>query len=77
MPEVGGKKLAGDLRVTLPDLRKLADELRLRGAAAATAFKTEANNVAKAIKSIEDEAADMAKVANEILGNNPPDGSAG
>ena len=73
MPDVGGKKLADDLRIKLPDLRKIADDLRLRGAAAASAFVAEARNVEKAIKSIEDEAAEMAKVANEILGNNPPE----
>ena len=73
MAEVGGRKLADDLRVALPDLRKIASDLRLRAGAAATAFAAEARNVEKAIKSIEDEAAEMAKVANEILGNNPPD----
>lgn len=72
MAEVGGKKLATDLRVALPDLRKMADELRIRAAAAATAFIAEAQNVQKAIKSLEDEADEMRKVANEMLGNNPP-----
>lgn len=76
MPEVGGKKLATDLRVQLPDLRKVADALRLRAAAAATAFMAEAKNVERAVKSIEDEAAEMAKVANDILGNAPPEGGA-
>ena len=73
MPEVGGKKLADDLRVKLPDMRKVADGLRLRAAAAATGFMTEARNVEKAIKGLEDETAEMAKVANEMLGNNPPE----
>jgi hypothetical protein len=72
MPDVGGKKLAEDLRIKLPDLRKIADGLRLRAAAAVTSFATEAKNVETAIRSIEDEAAEMAKVANEILGNVAP-----
>jgi predicted nucleic acid-binding Zn-ribbon protein len=70
--EVGGKRLAEDLKVRLPDLRKVADDLRLRAAAAVTQFTAEAKNVEAAIKSIEDEAAAMASVANEILGNVPP-----
>ena len=77
MPEVGGKKLADDLRIQLPDLRKMADALRLRAAAAATGFMAEAKNVEKGIRSIEDETAEMAKVANEMLGNNPPDSGQG
>jgi hypothetical protein len=72
MPEVGGKKLADDLKVKLPDLRKLAGDLRLRAAAAVTAFTVEAKNVEKAIGSIEAETSEMQKIANEILGNNPP-----
>jgi hypothetical protein len=73
MPEVGGKKLADDLKIKLPDLRKLAGDLRLRAAAAVTAFATEAKNVERAIGSIESETAEMQKIANEILGNNPPE----
>ena len=73
MPDIGGKKLAEDLRIRLPDLRKMADELRMCAAGAVTAFTTEANNVRRAITSIEDEAAEMAKVANEMLGNAPPE----
>jgi len=74
MPEAGGKKLAEDLRIRLPDLRKLADELlRMRAAGAVTAFTVEAGNVAKAIKSLEDEADAMRQVANDMLGNNPPE----
>ena len=70
---VGGRKLADDLRIALPDLRNAAQALRLRAAAATTAFVTESKNVEKAIRIIEDEAAEMAAVANELLGNNPPD----
>ena len=72
MAELGGKALAADLRTRLPDLRKKADELRLRAAAAVTGFTTEANNVEQAVKSIEDETAEMRKIANEILGNVEP-----
>ena len=72
MADIGGKKVADDLKVKLPDLRKLAGDLRLRAAAAVTGFTTEAKNVEKAIGAIESETAEMQKIANEILGNNPP-----
>ena len=72
MAELGGKTLAADLKTRLPDLRKKAEALRLRAAAAVTGFTTEANNVEQAVKSIEDETAEMAQIANEILGNVEP-----
>ncbi len=73
MPEVGGKQLATDLRMALPDLRKVAGALRERAKVAVTQFSEEARNVEHAIKSIEDETAEMRQIANEMLGNNPPE----
>ena len=75
MPEVGGKRLASDLKVGLPDLRKIASSLRDRSTTAVARFQQEAENVGKALKMIEDEADAMRDVANEILGNNPPEDS--
>lgn len=73
MPEAGGKGLAEDLRIKMPELRKMVDGLKLRAAMATTAFIEEGKNLDRAIKTIEDDAAEMAKVANEILGNVPPE----
>lgn len=74
MAEVGGKGLAANLRMKLPELRKRADEARLRVAGAVDGFLAEVDNVEKAAKSLEDEAADMRNATSEILGNNPPVG---
>lgn len=73
MSEVGGKGLATDLRMALPDLRKVASALRERAKTAVTEFTAEAHNIEQAIKSIEDETAEMRQIANEMLGNNPPE----
>lgn len=75
MPETGGKGLAEDLRIKMPELRKVVDGLKLRAATAVTAFIEEGKNLDRAIKTIEDDAAEMAKVSNEILGNVPPEGA--
>ena len=69
MPEIGGKGLAADIRAKVPAMRQRMEGLRTRAAAAVMTFHQEALNVERAVKQVEDEAAEMAQIANEILGN--------
>lgn len=73
MPEIGGKKLAGQFGDLLASLRKASEDAKTELAAAGAEFVTEVANVKKVTKTIRDETAEVRKAFGEILGNNPPE----
>lgn len=72
MPEIGGKKLAGELGAMLQDVRRLVDEVRLDVAGAATELASEIRGGKDVAKALRAEAAEVRKAFSEVLGNQPP-----
>lgn len=74
MPEVGGKKFAGEFGVMLEGLRQDIAATRSGLAGAITELRTELQSGKEIEKAIRSEAADVRKAFSEVLGNNPPVG---
>ena len=73
MPEVGGKKLAGDFSGMMADLRKSVDAAKETVHSAVVELKTEIESgAASAVKALRDEANEVRKGFGELLGNGPP-----
>jgi len=72
MPEVGGKKLAGDFGSMLSDVRKMIDEAKLGLAGAVTELTTEIKTSKLVEKALREETAAVRKAFGEMLGNAPP-----
>lgn len=72
MPEIGGKRLAGELGGMLADVRKMVDEAKLGLAGAVTELVTEIKSGKEVERAIRAEAAEVRKAFGEVLGNAPP-----
>jgi hypothetical protein len=80
MPEIGGTKLAAELKTGLAGLKKGIDELKLDLAGALSEFSSEMNNGREVAKRIRKEAADVRSAVSELLGNEsaePPKANGG
>lgn len=72
MPEVGGRKLAGEFGEMLAGVRKMVDETKLGIASAVTALTTELQGGKEIERQLLAEAAEVRKAFGEVLGNRPP-----
>lgn len=72
MPEIGGKRLAGDFGAMLADVRKMVDEAKLGIAGAITELSTEIQSGKEVERAIRAEAAAVREAFGSVLGNNPP-----
>lgn len=73
MPEIGGKKLAGNFREGMASLRKQLDDMHLEVASAITELQGEVAAGKEVAKQIRSEAADVRAAFGDVLGNAPPD----
>lgn len=73
MPDVGGRKLAGEFGNMLAELRKTMDETKLEIAAAVTEVQSELATGKEVAKALRAEADDVRQAFGAVLGNNPPD----
>jgi hypothetical protein len=69
MPEIGGKKLAGEFGQMLSDLRKQMDEMKLSLAAAVTELTEEVKAGKQVEQAIRQEAAVVRETFGGVLGN--------
>jgi hypothetical protein len=69
MPEIGGKSLASDFKITLAGLKKQMDELKIEAGGALTEMATEIKNGQEGVKRIREETAAVKAAFAEILGN--------
>ncbi len=77
MPEVGGRRLAGEFSSMMADVRKSIEESKQIVAAAVKELQQEVTEGAQdAAKALRNEAAEVRKGYAELLGNNPSDGTA-
>jgi hypothetical protein len=72
MPELGGKKLAGEFGGLLAGVRKLVDEAKLGIAAAITELTSEIQSGKEVERAIRAEAQVVRDAFAEVLGNSPP-----
>jgi hypothetical protein len=72
MPEIGGKRLAGDLTSMLTDLRTQIDSAKQGVAAAVKEIKEELSVLGTVETVLRSEAAAIRASTGEVLGNNPP-----
>ena len=72
MPEVGGRRLAGEFGSMIADVRKLVDEAKLGLAAAVTEFATEIKAGKEVERALRAEARAVREAFGSVLGNNPP-----
>lgn len=72
MPEVGGKRLAGEFAGMLSDVRKAVDEIKLEVAGAVTELMTEIQAGKSVAKAIRAEADEVRQAFGTVLGNAPP-----
>lgn len=72
MPEAGGRKLAGEFKGLLGEVRQLATEVRADIASAAAELMTEIKAGKEIAKQIRTETDEVRAAFAEVLGNAPP-----
>lgn len=72
MPEAGGRRLAGEFKGLLGELRQLSAEVRTDIASAAAELMTELKAGKEVARQIREETAEVRAAFGEVLGNAPP-----
>jgi hypothetical protein len=69
MPEIGGKKMVGELGLMLGDIRKVLDEAKTGIAAAASELMTEVKELKHVETAIRSETTSVREFKTQLLGN--------
>lgn len=69
MPEIGGKKLAGEFSASFGGVRKALEEARLSIAGAVTELLAETSRISQTERVVRGETAALKKMNDDVLGN--------
>lgn len=69
MPELGGKKLAGEIGFSFASVRKALDEARFSLVGAVTELLAETKRIGETEKSVRSETASIKRMNDDVLGN--------